>query len=380
VLPAAALPTLSPDALRAAFDAPAPLTVGLEEELFVCDAATLELVPRARELVAAGAPAKLELPAAQLELATPPAHDVPTAIAALERARRGLLDAAGPDVRFLAAGVHPLAAPEGELNAGGHYDGIREEYGIVAARQLIGALQVHVAVGTAERTLEVHNALRAHLPELAALAANAPFHAGRDTGLASMRPLVTETLPRQGVPPAIPSWEAFAEAMRWGAAAGATPEGGRWWWELRPHPRYGTLELRVPDAQASLLDAGAIAAVAHCLVAWLARGDAAPPAPPAPTWRIEENRWSALRHGVEGSLADLETGERQPTRERLHALLDALGPVGADLGCAAQLARARELVEANGAMRQRAAGGPREAAAWLAEQFEAGAPPSIPAG
>jgi len=375
VLPAAAPPILSADALRAAFDAPAPLTVGLEEEIFVCDPQTLDLVPRARELVQAGAPAKLELPAAQLELATPPAPDVPTAIATLAAARRDLRAAVGDRARFIAAGVHPFGGTEGELNRGGRYDAIHEEYGIVAARQLLGALQVHVAVGDAERTLEVHNALRAYLPELAALAANAPFQAGRDTGLASVRPLITDTLPRQGVPPVIASWEAFADAMAWGAAAGATPDGRQWWWELRPHPQFGTLELRVPDAQATVADAGAVAAVAHCLVAWLAQDV---PRAPAPTWRIEENRWSALRRGVEGTMADLETGEREPTRARLHRLLDALEPVGAQLGCAAPLAHARGLVEVNGALRQRAAGGPREAATWLAAAFGAGVAPGAP--
>src|SRR5213075_2861884 len=130
-------------------------------------------------------------------------------------------------------------------------------------------LQVHVAPGDAERTLAVYNALRGHLPELAALAANAPFHAGRDTGFASVRPLIGGLLPRQGVPPAIPSWEAFAETLRWGRVAGAVPEPRRWWWELRPHLAFGTLELRVPDAQTTVADAAAVAAFVHALVARL---------------------------------------------------------------------------------------------------------------
>ena len=98
-------------------------------------------------------------------------------------------------------------------------------------------------MGGHARTLAVYNALRSHLPELAALAANAPYYAGRDTGLASVRPKICDLLPRQGVPPAIPSWDAYVSALRWGAAAGALPEPGRWWWELRPHPDHGTLEL-----------------------------------------------------------------------------------------------------------------------------------------
>jgi len=369
----AVAPALTADALRATFDAPAPLTVGLEEEVFLLDPRTLDLAPRAAEVVDAlgeGSGVKLELPAAQLEVATAPAPDVPTAIAELT-AGRARLAAAG--VRCLAAGVHPFAAPEGRLNRGERYEALEREYGSVIRRQLVSGLQVHVALGDAELALAVYNALRAHLPELAALAANAPFHGGRDTGLASVRPTICELLPRQGVPPAFPSWEAFAEALRWGGAAGALPGGHRWWWELRPHPRFGTLELRVPDAQVTVADAAAVAAVAHALVARLAaRARAGELPPPAPTWRIEENRWSALRHGVEGTLADLETGEARPARERLHALLDELGESAQALGCAAELEAARGLVEANGALRQRAVAaerGVRGLTAWLAEAF-----------
>jgi carboxylate-amine ligase len=184
-------------------------------------------------------------------------------------------------------------------------------------------------------------------------------------------------LPRQGVPPAIASWEDLAAALAWGAAAGSVPEPRRWWWELRPHPSYGTLEIRVPDAQARLADAAAVAAVAHALVAHLAaRLDAGELPPPAPTWRIEENRWSACRDGVEGTLADLETGIRRPTRERLHTLLDELADDAARVGCAGELAGAHDLVVCNGAMRQRAAarsGGPRAATQWLADAYLEGA-------
>jgi carboxylate-amine ligase len=232
------------------------------------------------------------------------------------------------------------------------------------------AFLVNVAVGGAERSLAVYNALRSWLPEIAALAANAPFYAGVDTGLASARPKVSELLPRQGVPPVIPSWDAFAETLRWGFASGAVPEPRRWWWELRPHPAFGTLEVRVPDSQARLADAEAIAAVVLALTAWLAaRWDAGALPEPAPTWRIEENRWAACRDGVEGTFADLSSGDREPVRARLLALLEAVSAAGAPLGCGPGLQRARALVERNEAMRQREAGGPREATAWLADAY-----------
>jgi carboxylate-amine ligase len=362
--------------LRAAFDSPAPLTIGLEEELLLLDPETLDLLPRALDVLdrTADDPRfKPELPAAQLEIVTPPSASVPDAIAGLAAARSDLAAAAAPIGRLAAAGVHPFAAAEGVLNRGERYDLTADEYGRIARRQLVCAFQVHVAVGGAERSLGVYNALRAYLPELAALAANAPYYAGVDTGLASVRPKLCELLPRQGVPPAFESWEAFAEALRWGAAAGPVPEPRRWWWELRPHPAYGTLEVRVPDSQARVADAEAVAATVLALIGWLAaRHDAGDLPPAVATWRIEENRWSACRDGVEGTLADLETGERRPTRDRLLELLDAISGVGARLGCARGLELARALTERNGAMRQRETGGPRTATAWLAEAYLAG--------
>jgi carboxylate-amine ligase len=180
-----------------------------------------------------------------------------------------------------------------------------------------------VAVPGADRALAVYNALRSYLPELLALSANAPFYGGEDTGLATVRPKVNELLPRQGVPPAIESWEAFADALAWGAKTGNVPAPGFWWWELRPHVQHGTLELRVPDAQTTLDDAAAVIAFVHALVRWLAARDHLPT---APTWRIEENRWQALSKGLDGRLADLESGATARARERLAELTQLIRP------------------------------------------------------
>jgi carboxylate-amine ligase len=152
------------------------------------------------------------------------------------------------------------------------------------------------------------------------------------------------------------------------------PEPRRWWWELRPHPAFGTLELRVPDAQATVEDAAAVAALVHALVGWLAaRHDAGEPLETADTWRVEENRWSAARWGMDAALADLATGERTPARECLAALLAELAPVADRLGCAAELAGAERLGERNGAVRQREVaargGGARAVTAWLADAY-----------
>ncbi len=351
----------SAEQLRARFEAVEPLTVGLEEEVFLLHPETLDLVPAAREVVdrAGGDPRiKLEMPAAQVELVTQPHATVGDAIAELSEARAAVLRATEGLARPAAAAVHPFADPEGELNPGERYDGIADEYASIARRQLVCALQVHVAVGGADRTLAVYNALRGLLPEIAALAAAAPFHAGTDTGLASIRPVISANLPRQNVPPPIASWEEFAGNLRWGAASGSVPEPGRWWWELRPHALHGTLELRVPDVQPTLRGAEAVATFAHGIVRWLsARHDAGEALPAPSTWRIQENRWSALRHGVEGHMADLGTGERRPTRDRLRELIAITGA-----------SVAGPLVERNATMQLREVGLQR-AALWLADQF-----------
>jgi carboxylate-amine ligase len=342
------------DELRSVFSGVEPLTVGLEEEVMVLDRESLELVRGW-----SGLPGKPELPAAQIEIATAPCGSVGEAVAELAAGRRAL--AVSDGVRFAAAGVHPLAA-FGELSRGERYDEILLEYGEVARAQQVCALQVHVAVG--ERTLEVYNALRSFLPELAALAANAPFHAGRDTGFASVRPLISGLLPRQGVPPVISSWEHFASILDWGDASGTVPERRRWWWELRPHLSFGTLELRVCDTQTTVDQAAAVAAFAHALVAWLS--ESADLGEPAESWRIAENRFAACRWGVEGSFADLVTGERRPVRDVLRARVETLAPVAERIG--ADLSGVDALIERNGALRQREIG-LESATAWLAGAF-----------
>ena len=326
--------------LRAIFDEVDPLTVGLEEEIMLLDPVGLDLAPVASRIPGA----KRELPASQIELNTPPAATVREAIASLAAQRHAAAEAADGIARLAVAGVHPFAAPLGELSSGDRYDNIAGEYGDVARAQLVCALQVHVAVGSAERTLAVYNALRGYLPELAALAANSPFLAGRDTGLASVRALIGGLLPRQGVPPAFASWEDYADALAW-----SVPEPGSWWWELRPHLNFGTLELRVFDAQTTLEEAAALTAFAHCLVAWLAQRDDLD-APPS--WRIAENRWAALRYGVEASFKDLTSIAERPVRDVLLERVETLTPVAERLGCADELALVSD-IPARGASYQR---------------------------
>ncbi|MDO8185982.1 YbdK family carboxylate-amine ligase [Conexibacter sp. JD483] len=364
-------------ALRRRFDAAAGLTVGVEEETMLLDPATHDLAPVAGAVLArlgGDARFKPELPASQLEIVTVPVATAAEAVDQLAAARRDLVAAADGLALPAAAGVHPTAAVEGILNCGARYELLQAQYRTIARRQLVAGLQIHVAVGGADRTLAVHDALRSHLPELAALAANAPFHAGIDTGLASIRPTISAQLPRQGVPPPLESWERFASELRWGSAAGGVPQARMWWWELRPHPAFGTLELRVPDAQTTVAEAAGVIALTQALVATLAdRFDAGQPLPVAPTWRIEENRWAALRDGLDATFADLATGAPAPARERIAALIDAVAPAAARLGSAAQLEQARALLRDGGAARQRTIaherGGIVAVPGWLAERF-----------
>jgi glutamate---cysteine ligase / carboxylate-amine ligase len=328
--------------LRAAFERPGTFSIGLEEEVMLLDAETLDLAPHAAEVVERlGDPRfKIEMPAAQLEIVTAPHATVAAAAEELAGARADLAAAVMPRFRVAGAGAHPFASGSGPLNPGARYEAIEAEYASVARRQLVFGLHVHVAVSGPDRALAAYNALRSYLPQLAALAANAPFYEGRDSGLASVRSRISGLLPRQGVPPAFESFEAYEEALRWCGF----DDPRQWWWELRLHPVFGTVEVRVPDTQTTVEETAAVATVIHDLVTRLAER----PEPVHESWRIDQNRWSACRHGLEGEMTDLTTGERRPTRE----LLDA--------PAASPVARQREVAAERGL---------KGLVAWMADRF-----------
>jgi carboxylate-amine ligase len=300
--------------LRAAFDQHDAVTVGLEEELMLLDPDTLDLSPHAAEAVAAldDPRFKIEMPAAQLEIVTAPHATVADAAAELAESRRTL----AARYRVAGAGMHPFASGLGPLNRGERYEAIEAEYASVAHRQLVFGLHVHIAIPGADRALATYNALRAHLPDLAALAANAPFYEGRDSGLASVRSRISGLLPRQGIPPALDSFDAYADALRWCGF----DDPRQWWWELRLHPVFGTVEIRVPDTQATIADTAAVATVAYELATRIE------PAPPAESWKLDQNRWAAGRHGLAALMTDPHTGERATARERLTRALGAPPP------------------------------------------------------
>jgi carboxylate-amine ligase len=369
-------PALTEDGLRAAFAGTGGLTVGLEDELMLLDAETLDLAPAAGPLLDALDDPRFvrELPASQVEIRTTVAATSGEAVADLGRARVALCGAAAPGLRLAGTATHPFARPTGELSAGARYERIGVEYPWPAARGLTCGLHVHVGVGGAERSLAICDALRSYLPELAALAANGPFHDGGDTGLATLRPEIAAAFPRQGVPPAFGTLRAYVEYVEWGRRGGLFPDASHLWWETRLHPTHGTVELRVPDAQTRLVDVAGITAVCQALVALLAeRFDAGERLSVHEHARIVDNRWRATRYGLEGWLVDLDSGETEPTRERVRRLIETLEPFATALGSATELGHARALADGNGAERQRLVAADRGLhglTAWLADETE----------
>ena len=233
------------------------------------DGETLDLLPQAREVLerVAGDPRfKLELPASQLEIVTPPCAGRRDRGRVAGSRPRDLAAAAAPIGRLMTAGAHPFAAELGVLTDDPRYAAQLDEYGERARRQLVSGLHLHVSLGGADRTLAVYNALRSHLPELAALAANAPFHDGprHRPGLDPPDDRGQPAAPGRAA--GDPELGVVRAALSWGEASDTVPDARRWWFELRLHATYGTLELRVPDAQSSIDDVHGVAAFAFGLV------------------------------------------------------------------------------------------------------------------
>jgi glutamate---cysteine ligase / carboxylate-amine ligase len=338
------------------FDEAGGLTVGIEEELILLDPGTLDPAPAADSVLALlGDDERFtaELKRAQLELVTPVARSVPEAARRLAEAREALVERLDGRFRVVAVGVHPRRSGLGGITPAARFRELAERYQWLARTARGCGLHVHVAPGGAERSIAVFNAVRAYLPELAAISANSPFVDGEDTGLASVRQL-GEAFPRTGVPPAFEDWADLARYLEWGRTGRLFPDPTYLWWDVRPSLAHGTIELRAADAQTRVADTAAIAALFVCLVADLARQfDRGERLPAPPAHLIAENSWSALRYGSKAELVDLSTGEPQPARDRIAALVERLAPVAARLGCAAELRHVEALAGETGADRQR---------------------------
>jgi glutamate---cysteine ligase / carboxylate-amine ligase len=348
---------LTVEALERAFDHATPFTVGVEEELMLVEPDRYDLAPAIDEVLPLlhGDPRfASELRSSQLEIITPVCTSAAEACRRLAEARRLLIGLLGYRYRLLSAGTHPTSSDWGAVTERDRYRQIADEYTWAALRSLACGLHVHVAVPGADRALAVFNAMRGFVPELAALGTNSPFFEARDTGMSSIRPKLNELFPRSGIPPAFDSWADLVDYVDWARNGGLFPDATHLWWELRPHPHHGTIELRAVDSQTRVEDAGGIVALFQALAAWLAaRYDAGEELPVPATHRVVENSWRAYRYGVRGWAVDLETGRPEPTRDRLARLLDVLEPYADRLGSRAQLIGVRTLLAGNGADRQR---------------------------
>jgi len=344
---------------RALFDAGRDLTLGVEEELMLLDPdgfTPLPEGPRAVEMLGfSDRRVRTEMPASQIEQVTPVCATVGEAVATLAAGRRAMAEGLDGFAALAGAALHPCCVPTGPLVDNVRYEPILAEYGPIVRFEQVYGLHIHVGVAGADRTLAVFNALRSYLPDIAVLAGNGPFVNGEDTGLASVRPKLAELLPRQGVPPEVPSFERLASLIEWGAVSGAIPDGTQLWWEARLHPLHPTIEVRVADQQTTVEATGAVTALVLGLVAWLVeRHDAGEALPVHDTTRISENRWRALRHGLAGNLIDLDTGEPQPARDRIRHLIETVAPATERAGAGRELAWADRLAGHNGTERQRA--------------------------
>jgi carboxylate-amine ligase len=330
-------------------------------------------VPRFDEIAAEADDERIrqELMTSVLEAATGIHPHVSDAVAEVREIRRRLGDAAGRRGALIAsAGTHPFSRWEHqEISETPRYQGVVEELRWVAEQVAIFGLHVHVAVPTADAAATITTAVRTHVPELLALSANSPYWQGHDTGLASTRSKVFETMPRSGLPPTFRSYADFEELVRRGTAAGFFADYTYLWWDVRPHPILGTIELRAFDAQTRVESVAAVAALAQCLVAAFAER----PPPPQPRMFVDENKWRAARYGLDAQLVDLSRGTERPARQAIAELVDTAEPAARRLGCADELAEVGRIVErGNGADEQRRvreeAGSLLAVSQWLAEQ------------
>jgi carboxylate-amine ligase len=343
--------------VRRVFDRNAPFTIGVEEELLLLHADTSRLAPiapRALALLDDDRRFVSELRSSQIELVTPVCCTAADAARELSYARSLASGRLQGLARIVAVGVHPTMRESGPITPSQRYAQIVADNPQIERQFLTCGLHVHVAVGGAERSLAVYNALRGWLPEIVALGANAPFYEGFDSGLATVRPSMNRLLPRSGVPPVFRSWAAYADFCTWTANSGVAPDASYHWWELRLHPKYGTIEVRAADVQTCIRDTATIVALVQSLAFSLAaRYDAGEALPVLSSERIAENMWLAARDGTHGSLITRQ-GERCRTSTHLCALADQLLPAAAELRCSEELLGIERMVrEGGGATRQR---------------------------
>ena len=346
---------------REVFDASQDFTVGIEEEFAIVDPETRALTARFEELRDAAQSDELlrdsvagELISSEIEIRSQRYDDFATAIADQREQRTRLFRlAVAHNVLLAATGTHPWSPwQEQHIIETDHYQRLRESLGYVAYRNNTFSVHVHVGVRGADRAVAVCDRMRVLLPELLALSANSPFLDGRDSGLHSARTQIfTKSFPRCGIPDAFGNWATYASYVDYLVRTNSIVEHTQLWWSVRPHHAFGTVEVRICDAQSSAEESSALAAlVAACVgQAALDYDDGVAPDPP-PGRLIEENFWRAIRYGLDGRMIDLERGEEFPAASLADRLLAWTAPARSAMG-----GLDPALPSENGAQRQRGA-------------------------
>jgi carboxylate-amine ligase len=340
-----------------------PLTVGVEEEYMLLDGSSFDLVSGVEPLLEQAAEGpfaeqlKPELMQCVLESGSVVCETVGDADADLRAIRRyaGAM-AREHGFRLGAAATHPFSLYEHQkITARDRYRMLVEMLQYVARRELVFGMHVHVAVPTPEAALQVMEGVLIELPVLLALSTNSPFWRGEATGLHSTRSMIFAAFPRSGISPRFESYKDYADAVGFMEATGAIGDYTHLWWDVRPHPRFGTVELRVMDVQTRVEDTIALAAYVQCLVKLiLDEIEAGNPPIAYNRMLLSENKWLAARYGLEAPLMDLAAGKRikMPARTLARRRIKELRPIARELGCSDHLARIDWMIE-NGTGSQR---------------------------
>ncbi len=338
-----------------------PFTVGIEEELMLVDPESLDLAQGIEQILADAdedgvGHIKPELMQSVLEIATEPCQNLDLAAEQLRALRQRVASCAERNGMLVAAaGTHPTARWEEQLIVDRpRYRKLASELGWIARQELIFGTHVHVGIDGPDKAIYVADGVRRHIPLMLALSANSPYWRGEDTGMASARTPIFRHFPRVGIPPHYGSWEIFSRRVELMMNAGAIPDYTYLWWDVRPHPNLGTVEVRAYDQQTRLEDTVALAALAICLVhRYAANFDDEKPLIEVPTELIDDNKVRAALRGIEGDLVDLPRDRRAPARELAAEMIEELVPDAAELGCESAFAGLNGLIEAgSGARRQ----------------------------
>jgi carboxylate-amine ligase len=344
--------------VREVFEASTDFTVGIEEEFAILDPRTLSLDHRFEEMreLAQDDPVLAESVAGELirseiEIRSGRGETFADAVAKQREARSRLFALAGRNDALLGAtGTHPWSPwQEQQIIDTDHYRRVQDQLQYVAWRNNTFSLHVHVGVSGAERAVRVCDRLRVVMPELLAISANSPFLDGRHSGLHSARSQIfTKSFPRCGIPDPFGGWQAYADYVGFLVRTRSIQEFTQVWWSVRPHHSYGTVEMRICDAQASAEDSTALAALITSCVAQAALDhDERAPFDDPPPRVVEENFWRAIRHGLDGKLIDLERAEEYPAAAARDRLLAWTTPARMALGIDIALP------DENGAQRQK---------------------------